>query len=172
MKRVFFVSLFLSLSLSEEQTKGAKRTKILSRAFKKKTLLFAERAVVSLPRLFFFIFHFSHKNGNTEFRPTFFRSIAPIKVGRNRLIFFLEPPLHKKYEKKKPNAFWSIQIALTRGRGFYISHRESHFFFSVAFSRLLSEARVDRSENTHAHSYTHTQSIIVSWRERCTCSPR
>jgi hypothetical protein len=25
-------------------------------------------------------------SGNTEFRPTFFRSVAPIKVGRNRLI--------------------------------------------------------------------------------------
>ena len=31
--------------------------------------------------------------GNTEFRPTFFRSVAPIKVGRNRLILanFLKP---------------------------------------------------------------------------------
>ena len=32
-------------------------------------------------------------SGNTEFRPTFFRSVAPIKVGRNRLILanFLKP---------------------------------------------------------------------------------
>jgi hypothetical protein len=36
-------------------------------------------------------------SGNTEFRPTFFRSVAPIKVGRNRLIFFLEPPLNKLF---------------------------------------------------------------------------
>ena len=115
MKRVFFVSLFLSLSLSEEQTKGAKRTKILSRL--KNSPFRRKSRVVSL-RLFFFIFHFSHE----------------------------------KYEKKKPNAFWSIQIALTRF--LYIS--SSHTFSSPSLARLLSEARVDRSENTHAHSYTHT----------------
>ena len=136
MKRVFFVFLFLSLSLSEEQTKARKAYEN-SLAFKKLSFFSQERAVVSL-RLFFFIFHyFSHEN-----------------------------------EKKKPNAFWSIQkIALTR-RGFYISHRKSHFFFSVACSLALGSASRSVGKHTRAQLHTHTQSIIVSWRERCTCSPR
>jgi len=134
-KRVFFVFLFLSLSLSEEQTKGAKRAKIHSRL---KNSPFRRKSRVVSIRLFFFIFHFSHE----------------------------------KYEKKKPNAFWSIIYPnrFNEERFLYIS--SSHTFSSPSLARLLSEARVDRSENTHAHSYTHTQSIIVSWRERCTCSPR
>jgi len=137
-KRVFFVFLFLSLSLSEEQTKA--RLKVyensLSRLKKNSPSFRRKSRVVSL-RLFFFIFHFSHKN-----------------------------------EKKKPNAFWSIIYPnrFNEERFLYIS--SSHTFSSPSLARLLSEARVDRSENTHAHSYTHTQSIIVSWRERCTCSPR
>ena len=136
MKRVFFVSLFLSLSLSEEQTKGAKRTKILSRL--KNSPFRRKSRVVSL-RLFFFIFHFSHE----------------------------------KYEKKKPNAFWSMPYP-NRFNEVFIYLIESHTFSSPSLARLLSEARVDRSENTHTHTHTHThtQSIIVSWRERCTCSPR
>ena len=118
MKRVFFVSLFLSLSLSEEQTKGAKRTKILSR-IKKKTLLFAERAVVSLVCSFSFFTTF-----------------------------------HTKSMKKKAERFLVYPIALTREVFIYLI--ESHTFSSPSLARLLSEARVDRSENTHAHSYTHT----------------
>ena len=118
MKRVFFVFLFLSLSLSEEQTKGAKRAKIHSRL---KNSPFRRKSRVVSIRLFFFIFHFSHE----------------------------------KYEKKKPNAFWSIQIALTR-RGFYISHRESHFFFSVACSLALGSA--SRSVGKHTHTHTHRAS--------------
>jgi len=60
--RLLRFSFSLSLSLSEEQTKA--RLKVYENSLshlKKNSLLFAERAVVSL-RLFFFIFHyFSHE---------------------------------------------------------------------------------------------------------------
>ena len=56
----------------------------------------------------------------------------------------------------------------------FISHRVTLFLLRRVLA--CSRARVDRSENTRTHSYTHTQrereSIIISWRERCTCSPR
>ena len=70
---------------------------------KAKTLPVLPETVFALLLLFllnrfvlFFVCSFLHKGlriGNTEFRPTFFRSVAPIKVGRNRLILanFLKP---------------------------------------------------------------------------------
>ena len=61
--------------------------------------------------------------------------------------------------KKKSRTLFglsSIQIALTR-RGFYISHRESHFFFSVACSLALGSASRSVGKHTRAQLHTHTE---------------
>jgi hypothetical protein len=62
----------------------------------------------------FFTFH--TKRGDTEFRPTFFRSAK--KVGRNRLIFFLQPPKNRKYHLQKWCSF--IRLSYLRLK-FFVS---------------------------------------------------
>ena len=129
MKRVFFVSLFLSLSLSEEQTKGAKRTKILSRVLKNSPSFRRKSRVVSL-RLFFFIFHYFS---------------------------------HEKYEKKKPNAFWSIQkIALTRKRFLYISSRVTLFLLRRLLACSRKRESIGRKTHTHRASSYHGASDALA----------
>ena len=132
MKRVFFVSLFLSLSLSEEQTKGAKRTKILSRAFKKKlSFSLKEQLFPSVCSFSFFTFH-------------------------------------TKSMKKKAERFLVYPNRFNEERFLYISSEVTLFLLRRLLACSRKRESIGRKKNTH----THTQSIIVSWRERCTCSPR
>ena len=78
-------------------------------------------------------------SGNTEFRPTFFRSVAPIKVGRNRLIFFFTAsPKNRKYHLQKWCSF--IRLSYLRLK-FFVNTELCRYQLFLSLSPLSKNFR-------------------------------
>ena len=112
-------------------------------------------------------FFWSFLAATPKFRPTFFRSVAPIKVGRNRLIFFLEPPLNKLFALSSffphsQDLFWSKKKATENHDVFFrLTYKKRVCVFVCLFARENKKQRkkifAKKEEKNNCLSSFHTR---------------